>query len=169
MSEEACLSVVLAGVADAAGVAALRTATAADLTARFGAGPWSMPATGRGVLWHLRQGDVLVAREAGRIVGTLALARRKPLAIDPAFFTRAKRPLYLVSMAVAPDRQGRGVGRVLMAAAADRARRRRGDAIRLDAYQGEAGAGRFYVKCGYAERGRVVWRDARLIYFETML
>jgi GNAT superfamily N-acetyltransferase len=163
------MSVVIAGEADAVAIAGLRTAVAADLTVRFGAGPWSNAVTDRGVLWHMRHGDVLVARDGDAIIGTLALARRKPWAIDPAYFTRVKRPLHLTSMAILPARQRAGVGRILMAAAEAQARRDGFEAIRLDAYQGAAGAGPFYMKCGYADRGRAVYRETPLIYFEKLL
>jgi hypothetical protein len=43
------------------------------------------------------------------------------------------------------------------------------DAIRLDAYDAPAGAGDFYAKCGYQERGRVVYRNDPLIYYEQIL
>lgn len=43
------------------------------------------------------------------------------------------------------------------------------DAIRLDAYDAEAGAGDFYRKCGFREVGRVSYRGVPLIYFERML
>ena len=42
-------------------------------------------------------------------------------------------------------------------------------AIRLDAYKGPAGAGAFYAKCGFSERGRVSYRATRLIYYEMLL
>ena len=42
-------------------------------------------------------------------------------------------------------------------------------AIRLDAYDSNAGAGEFYRKCGYTERGRVVYKGNPLIYFELLL
>ena len=42
-------------------------------------------------------------------------------------------------------------------------------AIRLDAFDAEAGAGLFYAKCGYAERGRVTYRNVPLIYYERLL
>jgi GNAT superfamily N-acetyltransferase len=159
----------IASPADAMEIAALRTAAAQDLSARFGKGAWSMNVTDRGVLWHMRHGDVLAMREDGRILATLALAKRRPWAIEPAYFTRVRRPAHLTSMAVLPAAQGRGWGRRLMIAAEARARGLGFDAIRLDAYQGEAGAGSFYVKCGYAERGRITYRDTPLIYFEKLL
>jgi GNAT superfamily N-acetyltransferase len=163
------LPVVVATKVDAAEIAALRTAVAVDLTEKFGKGPWSSSVTDRGVLWHMRYGDVLVGRDEARIVATLALAKRKPWAIDPAYFTKVKRPVHLTSMAVLPERQAKGLGRMLMAAAERLARDLNFEAIRLDAYQGDAGAGPFYVKCGYQERGRVTYREAPLIYFEKML
>ena len=44
-----------------------------------------------------------------------------------------------------------------------------GDAIRLDAYDLDGGAGEFYAKCGYREMGRVTYRHAPLIYYEFLL
>jgi hypothetical protein len=43
------------------------------------------------------------------------------------------------------------------------------DAIRLDAWDAQAGAGEFYRKCGYREVGRAAYRKTRLIYFELAL
>jgi hypothetical protein len=43
------------------------------------------------------------------------------------------------------------------------------DAIRLDAFDAEAGAGGFYSKCGFREVGRVSYRNVPLIYFEMLV
>jgi GNAT superfamily N-acetyltransferase len=43
------------------------------------------------------------------------------------------------------------------------------DSIRLDSYQGDAGAGAFYAKCGFREVGRVVYRFTPLIYYEMLV
>jgi hypothetical protein len=43
------------------------------------------------------------------------------------------------------------------------------DALRLDAYDAEAGAGPFYEKCGFREVGRVSYKRNPLVYFELML
>jgi hypothetical protein len=43
------------------------------------------------------------------------------------------------------------------------------DAIRLDAYDAKAGAGSFYSKCGFHERGRVVYKGDPLVYYELLL
>lgn len=112
---------------------------------------------------------VLIARRGTRIVATLRLATKKPWAIDTAYFSAATRPLYLTSMAVHPDAQGKGVGRLLLKKAEAAARAWPADAIRLDAFDAEAGAGPFYAKCGYREVGRVKYRGNPLIYFELVL
>ena len=39
----------------------------------------------------------------------------------------------------------------------------------LDAYDAKAGAGGFYARCGFAERGRVVYKGDPLIYYERLL
>jgi len=166
------LSIREAVAADAGEVAALRLAAADDLTTRFGKGLWSSNTTENGVLFAMKQGRVIIATRAGLIVGTLTLSTRKPWAIDPAYFTKVKTPIYLTSMAVDPKAQGQGVGRAMLADAEARAcnwPKGRGDAIRLDAFDAEAGAGGFYSKCGYNERGRTVFRTAPLIYFERLL
>jgi ribosomal protein S18 acetylase RimI-like enzyme len=72
-------------------------------------------------------------------------------------------------MAVHPEQQRRGIGRQCLDEARKIAVKWPGDAIRLDAYEGEAGAGEFYRKCGFREVGRAVYRVAPLIYFEMLL
>ena len=94
---------------------------------------------------------------------------KKPWAIDVKYFTPVKAALYLVGMAVHPERQGKGVGRAIMQEAEKAAREWPSEAIRLDAWNAEAGAGGFYAKCGFRERGRVVYRNAPLVYYELML
>jgi GNAT superfamily N-acetyltransferase len=166
---DANLSIRVAVATDAAKIAALRVAAANDLTERFGKGFWSSAVTEKGVLQAMKQGKVLIATRAGTIVGTLALSTKKPWAIDASYFSKARTPVYLTSMAVDPKLQGKGVGREMLVAAAEVARGWPGHAIRLDAFDAQAGAGRFYEKCGYVERGRVVFRSVPLIYYEVML
>jgi GNAT superfamily N-acetyltransferase len=112
---------------------------------------------------------ILIARTNRRIAGTLRLATKKPWAIDTAYFTAARRPLYLTGMAVHPELQRRGVGRLLLKEAEALARAWPADAIRLDAFDAEAGAGAFYAKCGYREVARVTYKQNPLVYFELGL
>lgn len=163
------LSTREAVAADAQEIADLRVAAAKDLTERFGKGFWSSNTTEKGVLLGMKRGCVLIASQAGSIVGTLTLSTWKPWAIDTGYFTKVKTPVYLTSMAIEPKQQGRGVGRLLLEAADGRALRWPGQAIRLDAFDAEAGAGGFYAQCGYTEKGRAVFRSVPLIYYERLL
>jgi GNAT superfamily N-acetyltransferase len=70
---------------------------------------------------------------------------------------------------VHPDFQLRGFGRQMLEGAIAVARSLPADAIFLDSYDAQAGAGEFYARCGYREVGRVVYRETPLIYFEMLL
>jgi GNAT superfamily N-acetyltransferase len=118
----------------------------------------------------MRYARILVGRSLDdQIVAVLRLAAKKPWAIDAAYFSGSKRPLYLTDMAVAPTIQRCGVGRALLLEALNVAQSWPADAIRLDAYDAPAGAGGFYARCGFEERGRAVYRGVPLIYFERRL
>ncbi|MFN2565142.1 MAG: GNAT family N-acetyltransferase [Gemmatimonadaceae bacterium] len=163
------LRLATATEADAAAIALLRTAAAERLTDDYGPGHWSGVVTDRIVLRGLKNSRVLVARRGAEIVGTLRLATKKPWAIDAAYFTRVDRPLYLTDMAVDPRAQRQGVGRELLNAAVAIASAWPADAIRLDSYDADAGAGPFYEKCGFREVGRVTYRGTPLVYYEMVL
>ncbi|MBL9219337.1 MAG: GNAT family N-acetyltransferase [Opitutaceae bacterium] len=152
---------------DAEAIAALRNAVSDDLTFRHGKGPWTSHCTTAGVLFDLRNAMLFVALHRGEAVATLKLATTKPWAIDLKYFPKAKRPLYLTAMAVAPELQRQGLGRTCLAEAVKIARRAKAGAIFLDAYDHPAaGAGAFYTKCGCRETGRVTYRQVPLIYYE---
>jgi GNAT superfamily N-acetyltransferase len=154
---------------DAAAIAALRNAVASDLTSRFGTGHWSSTSSERGVRADMKRQSIYVARRRGRIVGTLALATKKPWTIDRRCFTPVTRPLYLLAMAVEPARQGTGIGRACIRDAVRLCRAWPADTLCLDAYDAEAGAGDFYRKCGFTEVGRATRRNTPLIYFERLV
>ena len=163
------LAISTAGPADALELAALHTAVAEDLTRRYGRGFWSTRTSEKGALLALRNGRVLVARRGKTVVGTLNLPTKKPWAIDVSYFTPVGKSLYLTGMAVTPLMQRHGIGRRLIKEAVKQARAWPADAIRLDAFDADAGAGGFYAKCGFREVGRVVYRKNPLIYFELIL
>jgi GNAT superfamily N-acetyltransferase len=144
--------------ADAPALAALHTAVAEDLTKRYGRGPWSLLTTEKGVLFGMRHSRVVVARRGKSIVGTLHLPAKKPWAIDASYFSPVKKALYLTHMAVIPAMQQQGIGRMLLEEAVKQTRAWPAEAIRLDAFDAEAGAGEFYDKCGFREVGRVTAR-----------
>jgi len=159
----------IAGPADAAAVAALQTAVAEDLTQRFGIGHWSSVITEKSVRAGMRRSAVFILRDDDRIVATLTLATRKPWAIDRHYFTPVARPLYLIAMAVDPAQQRTGIGRACVEEAVEIGRDWPADAVCLAAYDTPAGAGEFYRKCGFTERGRKTYRNTPLIYFEMLV
>ena len=154
---------------DAPVVAALQNAAAGALTARFGAGHWSSLVTERGALQSQRHARVRLGRSGKHVLTVVRLAQKKPWAIDVSYFTPVKRPLYLTGMAVSVAHQESGLGRLALADAVSVAREWPADAIRLDAYDAPAGAGDFYLKCGFEECGRVVYRGDPLVYYEMLL
>ena len=154
---------------DAAAIAGLQNAAAGALTARYGPGPWSALVTERGVALAQRHARVRIGRDGKQIVTALRLATRKPWAIDISYFTPVKRPLYLTGMTVSVAHQGQGLGALAMADAISVAQAWPADAVRLDAYDAEAGAGGFYARCGFTERGRVVYQGDPLVYYERLV
>jgi GNAT superfamily N-acetyltransferase len=159
----------LATATDAAALAELRTAAARALTERYGRGHWSSETSERGAIAELRNAQVWIARYRGEDVATFRLATKKPWAIDVSYFTDCKRPLYLTNMAVRPDLQRSGFGHKCVDEAVRIARAWPADAIRLDAYDAEAGSGPFYRKCGFTETGRTTYRSVPLVYYELVL
>jgi GNAT superfamily N-acetyltransferase len=160
----------IATPADAADVAALRNAAASRLTALYGTGHWSSLSTERGVVASLKQSSIYVVRDSGGdAVATLQLGTRKPFSIDPRHFTSVPRPLYLVGMAVGPRWQRCGIGRRCIAEALEICSGWPADALRLDAYDSDAGAGDFYRRCGFAEAARTAYKGRPLIYFERLV
>jgi GNAT superfamily N-acetyltransferase len=152
---------------DAAEVAALQVAVAQALTERFGKSHWSREPTEHGVRYDMRISQVWTARSDGTLVATFRLATKKPWAIDRAYFTPSTRPLYLTDMAVLPALQRQGIGTRCIDEIFRITREWPADAIRLDAYDADAGAGAFYARSGFVEVGRVIYRKVPLVYFEA--
>jgi GNAT superfamily N-acetyltransferase len=159
-----------AGADDAPELCALLNAASADLTRRYGDGHWSRLATENGTLRRITDSRVIIARDThGRLAGTVELVTKKPWAIDRAYFTPVKRPLYLLNMAVDVSVQRRGIGRALLAEAERVARAWPAQSICLDAYDASAGAGQFYARCGYRQVGGKVYRGVPLVYYEWLI
>lgn len=163
------IALQLAKEREAGAIAELLSAAADTLTMQYGTGHWSKHSSDRGVRWLMRIGKVYVVRESDRIVATLTLTPRKPWAIDIDHFTNVTNAVYMLSMAVAPDRQGYGVGRACVELAVEMCREWPANALRLDAYDATAGAGGFYEKCGFRRVGRITYRNVPLIYFERIV
>jgi GNAT superfamily N-acetyltransferase len=154
----------------AAQVAELRNKVANNFTETFGRGQWSWLTSEVTVKQCMRGNSrVLVAKKENEIIGTVCLQMRKPWAINTAYFTSVPTPLYLVDLAVHPGFQRQGIGSLLMEESRRFASEWHAQAIRLDAYDGQAGAAGFYIKCGYTEIGHAVYKGTALIYFELLL
>jgi ribosomal protein S18 acetylase RimI-like enzyme len=163
------LTLTIATEVDAAAIAALHTAASEHLTAVYGRGHWTSASSESSVFSNLGRSRIFVVRHRKRLVATLKLGTKKPWAIDTKYFTVRPRPLYLTGMAVHPSRQRQGIGRFCLEEAARIASAWPADAIRLDAYDAEAGAGEFYRRCGFREVGRASYRNMPHIYFEMLL
>ena len=158
----------IAETTDVPALVALQNRVNEDLSFRYPGGPWKPDASERGVLFSMRHAKVLLARHGSEIAGKLRLHTKKPWAIDIAYFTPVKKVIYLTGMAVDPAFQGKGVGSAMLAEAVQLGREWPADAIRLDAYDRPGGAGGLYARNGFAHRGRAVYRNNPLIYFEMV-
>jgi GNAT superfamily N-acetyltransferase len=154
---------------DVAVIAGLQNAAAGALTARFGAGPWSSLVSERAAALAQRHGRVRIGRDGKRSLTVLRLAAKKPWSIDVSYFTPVKRPLYLTGLAVLVAHQGQGLGRLAVEDAIAVAHDWPADAIRLDAFDAEAGASGFYARCGFSQCGRVTYKGDPLLYYERLV
>jgi len=96
---------------------------------------------------YIEKGEVLVARQGGRVVGHLQLVE-----------TADAEHREIKNMAVVPSYRGRGVGRALIEAAVDVARAERRSTVLVATAAADIGNLRFYQRAGF--RMRAVERDA---------
>lgn len=159
----------MANKSDARAVRAVRLAAAEDLVQRFGPGHWSTVSALPTVKRQADAGLVLIA-ESNAIVGTGTISSQKiPFYRKEWFRWPEDAAMYLTNMAVHPDHQRNGTGSQIMREIERRAVAEGLLAVRFDAYDAAAGAGRFYEKCGYrcVHRGDV--NGVALEYFEKVL
>ena len=167
--DRAPTSISVASVRDARALAALRGNVARRMTQQFGEGHWSACPGKADVVRQIRASHVLVARHDSDIIGTVRLARALPWAIDSGAFTPVTTAFYVLGLAVAPQSRGQGIGRKLMEATKETARLWSADALWLDAYDHIAGAGPFYVECGFREVGPSTRGEMPLTYYEWLV
>jgi GNAT superfamily N-acetyltransferase len=149
---------------------AIRAAAAADLVARFGDGHWGTVLSLDATRDRAKLGELYLIEDSGAPVATFILNRRQPGWYHAAWFADPQaRSGYLTHLAVRPESQRQGVGRHALAAAEALCRKAGLGALRFDAYQGPAGAGPFYVKCGYTLRFSNEFRGVGLDYYEKVL
>lgn len=162
------IAIRTAAQSDARAIAMLRTAVAQGMTRQYGYGHWSACPSQAEVIKQMRASHMLVARRKSRIVGTVRLATANPLAFDSERFTPVQTALYVLGLAVAPEWRKQGVGRELMDAAKAEAWARPADALWLDAYDSDAGAGPFYLRNGFRGVGASSGRDPSVVYYEWL-
>ncbi len=154
---------------DALAIATLLNAVADVLTARHGIGGWSTHVRPSTRTEDTRRVRVRLGVIDGEVVSVVRLQSKKPWAIDLAYFTPVEKAVYITGVAVSPEHQGQGLGRLAMEDARMVAFAWPARAIRLDSYASAAGAGGFYARCGYAGRGSAVYRGTPLAYHELLL
>jgi GNAT superfamily N-acetyltransferase len=157
-----------AAPSDARAIAALRTEVAQGMTRYHGEGHWSAIPSKADVLKQMRATHMLVARLDDEVVGTVRLATVEPHLMARVAFTPVDSSLYVLGLAVASRCRGQGIGRLLMDAAKDVARFRRAEALWLDAYDNDAGAGPFYLRCDFRRVGVSPCREVPLAFFEWL-
>jgi ribosomal protein S18 acetylase RimI-like enzyme len=124
--------------ADAAAVTSCVRAAYAGYVERIGREPAPMVADNAALI---ARGDVWVACEARGVVGVLVMRPDPPA-------------LFVENVAVLPERQGRGLGRALMAFAEEHARAAGLAEVALYTNQRMTENLRFYAALGYVETGR---------------
>jgi len=141
--------IVQAAPGDAPAVAECVRAAYAHYAERIGREPAPMTADYKALIGA---GEVWVVRAGERVAGVLVLRPQPPA-------------LLLENIAVAPDRQGEGLGRRLMAFAEDHARAEGLAEVVLYTNERMTENLRFYPALGYAETGRAMQDGfARVFY-----
>jgi ribosomal protein S18 acetylase RimI-like enzyme len=152
-ASEAAPALRLARPDEAAAVAALVRAAYTPMTAVIGKEPGPI---GDDYAALIAQGLVRVLDESGRIVAILVLVDEPDA-------------LLLDNVAVAPDAQGRGLGRRLMAFAEEEARRRGHRAIRLYTNVLMVANIALYESLGYVETHRAVEKGYHRVFMTKRL
>lgn len=158
--------ITLARRDEARDIAALRVAVAQHLTQLHGEGQWSAIPSRSDVVRQMRASRMLVARLDDILVGTVRLTTINPRSMMSVGFTPVGSVLYLIGLAVAAEYRSMGIGRALIGAAKDMARSARVEALWLDTYQGAAGAGPFYLRCGFRQVSATGTGRVPLVYYE---
>jgi len=145
--------IVQAARGDARAVARCVRAAYAHYVERIGREPAPMTADYEALIGA---GEVWVARAGEDVAGVLVLRPRPPA-------------LLLENIAVAPDRQGEGLGRALMAFAEDRARAEGLAEVVLYTNERMTENLRFYPALGYVETGRAMQDGFARVFFRKVV
>ena len=163
-------SVRLASREDAMDAFNIRRSAADLLTSVHGEGHWSTVTSVKTIRKHAEAGLVYLFFEGDSPIGTFHLVDRKIGFYKKEWFEIPDQPaFYLMHMALHPDRQRKGLGREMMIEIEAIAVNKSIHSIRFDAYNADAGAGKFYEKCGYQLVHKGSFNSVALLYFEKVL
>ena len=149
------LEISVAHAADLPGVLRLFDDAVAWLNARGVTGQWgttpfsASPRSGPRFMGWIDAGALFVARQDGRIVGTVALAAQPPAYAAHFWETFPATAYYLEAFATARDRAGEGIGGALLAWAEAYARQRGKATIWLDCWADSRDLVAYYQRAGY--------------------
>lgn len=116
----------------------------------------------------VRAGSLHLVREDGRCIGCVSLDDEQPEAYAALPWNCATgRAMVIHRLAVHPERQGHGIGRMLMDHAENHARENGFSCIRLDTYTGNPRALAMYARRGYRQAGQVYF-PRRVLPFDCM-
>jgi 8-oxo-dGTP diphosphatase len=142
---------------------------AAEWLARRGIAQWrpgSMRARHERIERAQRDGELLLARDRGRLVGGLVATQRPPPIWQNTPLARA---LYLEELVVAADRHGRGIGAAMLDAMAATARTNGIAALRLDCVAENPALVRYYTARGFYPHGAVEYGGTPVVRLERAL
>jgi GNAT superfamily N-acetyltransferase len=160
----------VASRADISAIQTVRQRAADALVRAHGPGHWGWVPDRSNLLREMKRRTFYVVVSGDVVVGSFKLSCTAPGFFDLARFAEPDAPAtYLTGMAIDPDYQRQRIGRWCMSWIEPIARHDHSRAIRLDAYDHAAGAGPFYERCGYEQRGRLTFNGVNLLLYEKPL
>ena len=114
----------------------------------------------------IRDKALFLHKSSDYINGVIVLNEEQPVEYQRINWNiMAKRVLVIHRLAVHPNKQGQGIGQLLMDFAEAYAKEHRYEAIRLEAYSGNPSALRFYENRSYKRVGEIVFPRRKLPFY----
>jgi|SRR5581483_3066818 len=145
---------------------AIVAACGLDMQRRLGLSHWVPPHPLDRMRDDARERSVFALEQDGAIVGTFTVGASAQASYPPGMWRGAEPALYLNRLAILPSLQGRGLGKLGMAAVEAEARRGGFRSLRFDAIAGNEPLLAFYRRLGYEERGETRIGCGAVICFE---
>jgi len=169
------LTFALATLKDAKAIEQMRHLASEDLERKLGPGPWSGRSRLASIRERLRLADperlrsktLYVALRDGLAVGSVGVGTTAPGFWRKSYWKDPKaKALGVFDLVVAPELQGRGIGRYLMDHIVNLAREHGIEYVRLDAFASNPFSTAFYRHIDFDERAAIDVRGCDLILFE---